>query len=266
MLPVWFTDTITSDLDRALHYTLLWGLEGVVLGTVGGAADRVPHVNESRLKRRLQEHEMPAVAVDPGLFEQPADQRSAWMNDLVLLDETVAFCERIGCLRVIVGGLPGTADQSMAVDALRQAGARAARRGCLVVVRNSLPRSGSDGGERATGRDLADVLEAVDHPSVRACWSPADALQAGEKAEVGFEALLGRIELVVVRDGRPAPTGWQPQPLGEGEVRWPDILSELHLSGFDGPLGLDLSDLEVAKDGLHEATTLIRMARAAARG
>ncbi len=77
MLPVWLPDTVTLDLDRALHYTLLWGLEGIVLRTVGGEADRVPHVNEARLKRRLSEHDLPAVAVDPGLFEQPAERRGA---------------------------------------------------------------------------------------------------------------------------------------------------------------------------------------------
>lgn len=266
MLPVWFTDSITSDLDRALHYTLLWGLEGVVLGTIGGPADRVPHVNEARLKRRLHEREMPAVAVDPGLFEQPADLRSAWMNDLVLLDETAAFCDRVGCRRIIVGGLPGTEDEDSAVDALRQAGDRAARRGCLVVVRNGVSDDGSKGGARVTGHDLAALLDAVDHPSVRACWSPADGLQAGEEAEVGFEALRSRIELVVVRDGQPAPSGWQPRSLGEGAVDWPGVLRDLHAIGFDGPLCLDLSDAEGARAGLHEATTLIRMARTAKRG
>lgn len=266
MLPAWLPDTITSDLDRALHYTLLWGLEGIVVGTVGGAADRVPHVNEARLKRRLHENELPAVAVDPGLFEQPAEQRGMWMNDLVLLEETAAFCERIGCRRIIVGGLPGTEDDDEAADALRQAGVRAARRGCTVVVRNSLEREDAAEGERATGRALADLLDAVGHPAVRACWNPADGLQAGEEAEVGLDALSGRVELVIVRDGRPTASGWQPRPLGEGVVGWPEVLRGLHAHGFDGPLCLDLSDLESAKDGLHEATTLIRMARLARRG
>ena len=63
MLTAWLTDTVTSDLDRALHYTLLWGLEGVELRTVGGAEDRVPFVNEAKLKRRLSEHELPVVAI-----------------------------------------------------------------------------------------------------------------------------------------------------------------------------------------------------------
>lgn len=256
MIPVWLTDTVTPDLDRALHYTLLWGLEGIALRTVGGPADRVPHVNEARLKRRLREHELPVAAVDPGLFEQPAEQRSVWMNELVLLDETVAFCERIGCRRVIVGGLPGSSDDAAAVEALRQAGERAARRGCVVAVHN-------ESGGRPTGRELADLLVAVDHPAVRACWSPADALGAGEEAEAGLAALDGRVEIVIVRDGRPGPDGWQSQPLDEGMVGWPHVLSGLSARGFVGPLCLDLRDAETAKEGLREATALIRMVRAA---
>ena len=54
MTPIWLTDTVTGDLDRALHYTSLWGLEGVELRTVGGPEDRVPFVNEAKLRRRLE--------------------------------------------------------------------------------------------------------------------------------------------------------------------------------------------------------------------
>lgn len=256
MLPVWLTDTVTSDLDRALHYTLLWGLEGVVLRAVGGPADRVPHVNEAQLKRRLREHELPAAAVDPGLFEQSAEQRSVWMNDLMLLDETAAFCERIGCKRILVGGLPGTAET--AVEALRRAGTQASRRGCTVAIRNE-----AEG--RATGQELANLLEAVGHPAVRACWSPAEGLQAGENAAAGLDALSEWVDLVMVRDGQASAMGWQPEPLGEGAVGWPDVLRGLYACGFDGPLCLDLRDAESATDGLHEATALIRMARKAKR-
>lgn len=256
MLPVWLTDTVTPDLDRALHYTLLWGLEGVVLRAVGGPADRVPHVNEARLKRRIREHELPAVAVDPGLFEQSAEQRSAWMNDLVLLDETVAFCERVGCRRILVGALPGATET--AADALRRAGERAARRGCTLAVRNN-----AEG--RATGRALAELLEAIGHPAVRACWSPADGLQAGEEAAAGLDALGEWVDVVMVRDGQLTAGGWQLEPLGEGRIGWPEVLQTLNARGFDGPLCLDLRDLASAKDGLHEATALIQMIRKAKR-
>ena len=257
MLPVWLPDAVTPDLDRGIHYTLLWGLEGLVLRTIGGHAERVPHVHEPRLKRRLSEHDLPAVAVDPGLFECSADERGAWMNDLVLLDEVLAFCSRIGCSRVLVGALPGADDA--AAEALRRAGERAARRGCTMAVRNE-----KEG--RPTGRALAALLTAVDHPAVRACWSPADALESGEPVEAGLDALEDRVEIVIVRDGVGKASGWQPALLGEGAVNWPLALRGLHAHGFDGPLCLDLRDTDSPKVGLGEATTMIRMARAAVRG
>ena len=69
MLPVWLTESVTPDLCRAVHYTLLWGLEGVVLRTVGRSGNRVPFVNERQLRTRLEEPEGQVVAVDPGLFD-----------------------------------------------------------------------------------------------------------------------------------------------------------------------------------------------------
>ncbi|MEM8558873.1 MAG: sugar phosphate isomerase/epimerase, partial [Bacteroidota bacterium] len=69
MTPILLTDTVTTDLDRALHYALLWGHEGLAIRTLGRHGERVPYVNEAKLKRRLDEHELPLVAVEPGLFE-----------------------------------------------------------------------------------------------------------------------------------------------------------------------------------------------------
>lgn len=256
MIPVWLTDTVTPNLDRALHYTLLWGLDGLVLRTVGTREDRVPHVNEDKLRRRLAEHEVPAVAVDPGLFEQPAAERSGWMNDLLLLPEVATFCRRIGCPCVLVGALPG--DDGIAAEVLRQAGAIAARHGVVLAVRNEV-------GGRAKGEEIAALLDAVGHERVRACWSPADALEAGEDAADGLRALGDQIALVMVRDGIVGPSGWEPQPFGEGAVGWEGVLRSLHARGYDGSLCLDLRDLAAAKDGLGEATALIRAARQARR-
>jgi len=264
MLPVWLTDTVTPDLDRALHYTLLWGLEGVVLRAVGSHDDRVPHVNEAKLKRRLAEHDVPAVAVDPGLFEGPAGDRGAWMNDLALLPDVLAFCRRIGCGTVLVGALSG--DEGLAVEALRRAADAAARPGLQLAVQNTSDRSDEGLADRATGQAVAALLDAVDRPNVRACWRPADALEAGEPALGGLEALGERIALVMVRDGARMAGGWAPRSLGEGEVGWEDVLRALHGAGYDGPLCLDLSDLAAAKDGLREATTLIGLIRKARRG
>ena len=102
MLPVWLTDTVTSDLGRALHYTELWGLEGVELRTVGGSEDRVPRVNESKIYNALETSGRFLSAIVPNMFEGPVSQTAAWMNDLVTFDETLRFCDRVRCPRVVI--------------------------------------------------------------------------------------------------------------------------------------------------------------------
>ncbi len=259
MLPAWLTDTVTSDLDRALRYTLLWGLEGVELRTVGRASDRVPFVNEEKLRRRLAEHEMPVVAVVPGLFEGPASHRATWLDDVAQLDETLGFCRRLGCPRVVVSAFEADDDApgDTAADALRRAGTLAARRGLTLAVLNEA------GMAHPTGAALARLLATVDHPAVRAAWNPAAAAQAGEDPLRGLEALAGRVELVRCTDGVLRGEAWHPTPLGEGAVGWRDQLRALHADGFAGPVSLEVNLEPPPRHGLRMATTLIAMIRAA---
>jgi sugar phosphate isomerase/epimerase len=259
MILSWLTDTVTSDLDRAIHYTLLWGLEGLEVRTVGGPADQVPHVNEEKLARRLEEHNLPVVAVVPGIFEGRLADRAVWMNEVLHLDEVAAFCRRIGCERIVVGTFREEAEAAVAGvgEALRRAGEIVAGHGIRLAVLNAT------GAVCPTGMVLAEALEAADHPAVRAAWHPADALQAGEAPEDGLTALAGRVDLVRCTDGVQRDGTWHPRPLGEGGVGWARQIEMLMTHEFEGPISLEV-DLEPrATHGLRMATTLIRLLRAA---
>ena len=267
MIPTWLTDTVTSDLDRALHYTALWGLEGVELRTVGGVEDRVPFVNEAKLKRRLSEQHVPVCAVVPGLFEGSAKERATWLNEIALMEETLAFCRRIGCPRIVVSAFAAETGEATsgadvrddAVEALQRAGAVAAKTDAKLAVLNEV------GMAHATGSSLGKLLEAVDHPAVRAAWSPAEALRNGEDPAEGLEALGRRVELVRCSDGSTKGKGWQEAPLGEGDVRWAEHLRALHELGFSGPISLEVYMEPRPKQGLRSATRLIQMIRTAMR-
>lgn len=259
MLPVWLTDTVTSDLDRALHYTALWGLEGVELRTVGGPNVRVPHVNERKLLRRLEEGEFALAAVGPGLFEGPLSDRGARLNEVAALQETAQFCVRAGCRLVVASSFTGTADVTTAADLLRRAGDVAARYGATFALLNE------HDGAFPTGTALAELLAAADHPAVGAAWSPAEALRAGEDPAVGLAALAGRVRLVRVRDGRGADEAWTEAEVGEGAVGWNGQLATLVAQGFDGPLSLEVTVEPKPKTGLKAATALIHGIRAARR-
>jgi sugar phosphate isomerase/epimerase len=262
MLPVWLTDTVTSDLGRALHYTLLWGLQGVELRTVGGADDRVPQVNVSQIRQRLQADEMLPAAVDPSMFAGPADSRAVWLNELATFDETLRLCRQIECPRVVVSSFAGGAGSVAsdgAVEALQRAGEAASAYGVTIAVLNE------PGMAHPTGAALAMLLDAVDHPFVQAAWHPVHALQAGEDPSGGLEALSDRIALVRCTDGRQTAGGWVEKPFDDGEIDWEAQIQTLHALGYRGPLSLEVKVEPRPKTGLHSATRLIRLIRSARR-
>lgn len=259
MLPIWLTDTVTSNLDRAIHYTLLWGLEGVELRTVGTPSNRVPFVNEEKLRRRLREHGLPVAAVVPGMFEGRERDRSEWMNEIAALDDVLQFCRRIECPRIITSAFaPDIRGEfsGEAVEALRMAGRAAASYGITLAVLNETEMA------RPTADALATLLEEVDHPSVRAAWSPAEALKLDENALAGFGRIGPFLDYVRCTDVYRIPgSGYHYAPIGQGDVGWPALLQQLHETGYGGPLSLEVHLDPKAKHGLFDATQLIQLIR-----
>jgi len=257
MVPVWLTDTVTSDLNRALHYTQLWGLHGMELRTVGGPDDRIPFVNEKQIRQQLEGTDLLLASVVPSMFEGPVSDRAAWMNDLLQFEDTLKLCRRVGCPRVTVS--PFAAEPGVSLDpiaeALQEAGEKAAEHDVLVAVRN--------GPETAcpTGRALADLLSRVEATNVRAAWNPVGALRAGEDPADGLTALAGLVTLVRCSDGRVEGGRWVDCPLGEGNVGWTEQLEQLAAHGFKGPMSLEIYLEPRPEEGLRCATTLIHMIR-----
>lgn len=257
MIPVWLTDTVTPNLSRALHYTQLWGLRGVELRTVGGAEDRVPHVNESKIRGQLESTDMLLAGVVPSVFEGPVSDRVAWMNDLAQFDETLSFCNRLRCPRVVVNPFAHEPDVDFGAlaDALRRAGEKAAARDVLVAVRNG-PETTCP-----TGQALASILAMTDHPNVVAAWDPCSAFRAGEDPKDGLDALGDRVSLVRCSDGRIEDGYWVDTTFGEGDVDWAAQLAGLAERDYLGPLSLEIYVEPRPTHGLRSATNLIRLLR-----
>jgi len=255
------TDAVTGDAARAVRLTLLWGLEGVALRTVGGG--RVPNVVEGPLRRRLEDAELPVVALDPGLFEGAASARAAWLNDLDALTDLAPFARRVGCDLVRVGALasPDGWDAEVASTALRRAGDQAQSLGLRLAVRNEA------GSAIATGAALANLLESVAHEAVGADWRPSDALHAGEDPHDGLAALLrGRVPFCIgVRDGRVEADGWTETVVGEGDVTWDRQVRALTDAEYEGAFILDAAPPPARTTGLASATALIQALRTARR-
>lgn len=278
MIPSLLGDSVTFDIDRAVHYALLWGLEGLELRAVGGPNDRVPFVNESKIRGRLLEGDLPVVAVHPPTFLGRIDDPAGRLNDLAQFEETLEFCRRLNCPRVVVssfrldGSDQGADDANgthsaidertatdeqwkMAAEVLRRAGEQAARAEVMICVLNESGFLAPD------GRRLGKLMDEVDSRAVVAAWNPADALRAGEEPAAGLECLGGRVGLVRCRNGVAMGNGWEPRSIDSGEIDWPDQLQRLAEVGFDGPLSLDVEAEPQAKWGLRDATTIIRWIR-----
>jgi sugar phosphate isomerase/epimerase len=246
MIPSWLPDTVTTAPDRMVDRALLWGLEGLELRTVGGPEERVPYVNEARLRRLLTESELAVTAVVPGLFEAEVDDRASWLNDLALLDETLAFCRRIGCRVVVVSSFRRGAGEDRVVEALRRAGDRAAGRDMALALLNE-PGMGCE-----TGAELGAVLGTAAHPAVRAAWDPAFASAAGEDPAESVRLVAPHAALVRYAVGRPAAVDWDAQ------------FAALTERAFDGPISLVLPPGAVRAEGLAAATGMIGRMRAVA--
>jgi len=259
MTPAWLSDTVTPDVSRALHYTALWGLEGVELRRVGhGVVPDVP--NERVLRDRLAQGEMAVVALVPGLFEAPTADRAAAFDGLARLSGTLVFARRVACPVVVASGFAADGFAlAEAVDVLRRAGDAVARAGVHLAVLNEPDMA------HRTGDDLARLLDAVDHPNVGAAWHPANALRAGERPADGLAALGARVRHVRVRDGAVQGTGgWADTLVGEGDVDWPAQGARLKAVGYAGALSLEVhpvGELPAAKTGLRSGTAVVRLAR-----
>lgn len=234
---------MTPDLRRALRFTLLWGLEAVVLRSVGHA--RVPDLNESQLQIRLQTDEIDIAAVDPGLFESSAEERAMWMDDLQQLERVVAFCRRFDCPTILTGGFPGS-ERASAGDIFKRA---ADKLGNLrLAVRSS---------DRPTDNDLAELLASVEDPRITACWDPADRVVAGESATEGLDALGEYLGVVIVRD---VDESGNRTDFAEGIVPWHEIISRLTANDYSGLLAMDMSGA-TPRNALRSATSFLYMLR-----
>jgi sugar phosphate isomerase/epimerase len=84
-----------------------------------------------------------------------------------------------------------------------------------------------------------DILAGVGSPALRAAWDAANFVQCGVNHPYieGYESLRPYIGYVHVKD---ALTGsGKVVPAGEGDGQWPETLSALRASGFDGFFSLE---------------------------
>lgn len=258
----WQPDSITTDVAVMAELSLLWGLDGVVLRAVDGDRQRVPFVNERRVRERLLHREVEIVAVEPGLFEGDLGDRSEWLNEVYSLTPVVEFCVRVGCGVVQASTFspsdPPSDSSDIAVPFLELVDR--ARDGIVFAIKNDLES------QIARADDLADLvrrLRAKAGGHVVSCsWCPATSLLVGEQPVGCSHDMASLASIIRCRDIARKSQAFA--SFGSGIVPWDDVFATLVVAGFDGVLSLELPRGTSRSDGLRAATQLITSWRRAA--
>lgn len=159
--------------------------------------------------------------------------------------EFIELAGELGCpyVRVLGGQAPRHGDRSATLariaDALRDLAGMAAARSTAILLEND--------GDFASSRDLWFILDAVNHPAVRACWHPCHAQAAGDRPTLAIPRLGRRIALTHIVDGRFARDGTlEGYALpGDGQVDLDLTLGLLRGIGYEGYLIFDWPRLRV---------------------
>lgn len=274
-------NSFTTDLERALRYAMLWGLEGIELGML--KHNRVPNINEAQLRHHLgleeeeetevlfdedfgydpddddeDEEPLEIMAISPSLFQCFASDKLSWLNDLMLLEEAIRFCEKFSCKTILISSFIREENaQAQQISALKRAGDQAAAHGITLGVLNEA------GMTAESGEELAALIMATNHPNVKAAWQPIVALQAGASPKSGVEALGNHVQLVRVHNGvqRAQHKLWQNTALDAGAISWEQQIQTLLKNDFQGIFSLGVFSDEKGKQGLRDATYLIQTIR-----
>jgi sugar phosphate isomerase/epimerase len=209
-----------------------WGLDALITQASSLGFDGV----ELRgLRGELHLPLAPELAARPDQVRKMLDEKKVQLTCLVgsailssrtarkvaeqkaLLTETVELAGRLGCpyVRLFAGEVEKRDHQRAALAriaaALSAMAPIAARWGVTLVLEN--------GGDFPGSQELWFLIDAVDHPSVRACWNQSYALTTGERPTVSIPRLGNKIGLVHLCDATYDSQGvlLDYQPLGEGQ-------------------------------------------------
>jgi sugar phosphate isomerase/epimerase len=261
------TDEVHSDLETALGVAKELGMRSVELYEFWGKP--VVAMDEGEIDRArdlLDQFELSVSAIG-SLFLKLVlignvpigriPDHSAFQEDLKILKASIRVAKRVGAPVVrtysfrresMVGrGNPsprlpqgGEIPDEMLeriVEGLRIAGDETAEAGLVLGLENVRSCWGN------TGINLARIIRAADHPSIRAIWDPSnDYVSGGKPLPDGYEAVKPFICHMHVKDARVVDdktglTSWK--SVGNGEVDYVGQFKALRRDGYAGTLSLE---------------------------
>ena len=251
------TDEISADPETAIELGVEWGIHDFELR--GFYTERVPHLSayqKQRLHDMLDEYQVHVLAISPGLFKIAYPPKRAPRTSLGWLDAagyeswagaqrlvqyhmnevlpaSLDFANEFGARMVLAfgfdrAGAPPDSAPEEVLDCLRQAAERASRAGLQLVIENE------DGFWADTGARSAQMMRAIDHPSLGINWDPGNAFFAGDEPyPAGYEAVREWVRHVHFKDAVRDADGTLRYAV-EGQVDWAGQLRALSTDGYDG--------------------------------
>jgi sugar phosphate isomerase/epimerase len=251
------TDEISADPETAIELGVEWGIRDFELR--GFYTDRVPRLSayqKERLRDMLSEYQAHVIAISPGLFKVPYPAERAprtslgWMDAAgyetwseaqrllqyhmnELLPASLDFANEFGAHMVLAfsfdrAGAPSGQPPEEVLNCLRQAAERAGAAGLQLVIENE------DGFWADTGAHSAQIMRAINHPSLGINWDPGNAFFAGDEPyPAGYEEVREWVRHVHFKDARRDPDGTL-RYVAEGQVDWAGQIHALSADGYDG--------------------------------
>jgi sugar phosphate isomerase/epimerase len=251
----WSRETV---IERAAAF----GYDGVEWrgGPQGHVSPAMTAGERAALRRRVSDAGLITLAVTAySRFTSPeANERAAQLEHL---KQHLDLAADLGAqyVRTFIGQLAEGRTRAEALpaihDCLRAGADYAAPLGVIVAA-----ESHDDWVRSAT---VADIMQAVPHPALRALWDFGNAFAAGEDPDEGPRQLGPYLGYVHVKDGRLHAGQWQLTPLGEGQVPLGHVIAGLRAAGYTGALTVEWErawhpELAPAETALPAALAVIK--------
>lgn len=250
------TDEVTHDPFTALELAAGWGIRHCEIRyAYRWRLPICPAWACDLTAAAVKAYDFTVTAISPGLFKpvmQTDGSKIPISTDTAgeirrhldeLLPRMLDFAGRLGTRFVTVFALPkgndvpaGAAIPSVVIDSLGQAASKAAAGGFTLLLENG------QGSWADTGRATAAILDAVNSPSLRLTWDPANVVHGNlpeEPVSEGYPLVRRHVGNVHVKDASCSAGRGRWEMLGEGRLDWASQLRQLAADGYDGCLTVE---------------------------
>ena len=233
------TDEIGPDFVKAVNIAKFYHLDGVEIRSVWNKPVHLLEDGEvADIQRILEKNELKVSAIASSFFKCSIESKQ---EHLEILKRSISLAKRFGT-QLVRGFTFWKSDKQESywgklIESYREPAQIAEDEGIIIAVENE------ESTMVATGEKLAQFIDEVRSPAVRALWDVSNGLYYNEEIPFpdGYRFLRGKIVHVHVKDivYDSEKKGGEPVPLGKGMVDLEGQLRALKEDGYAGFVSLE---------------------------